>query len=377
MAATAFGTNHGLTVKTWAKKLWVEALKETRYAQFKGSTSQDSLVSLKEETQKGPGDKVTQGLRMQLTGAGISGNGTLEGNEESMVFYNDAVTIDNLRHAVRSGGAIDEQRVAFDVRMEAKAGLRDWWSDRLDTWLFNQLCGATTQQTQANGTNSTSVDTRYSGNQAALAPDTGHIFSSSNVAAGNDTEASLSLTTTFALKFADIDRAVAKAKTGGSGSYPVLRPLRVNGDDMYVLFLSPLSTKLLRNDTTTGNWQDIQKSILQGGKINDNPIITGLLGKYNNTLLVEDQRVPPVSSAVTSSTSYRRNPFCGAQAALMARGQNNSDMTMTWKEETFDYGDKYGVAAGMIAGLKKAQFPINGTATDFGVIVISSFAPAA
>jgi N4-gp56 family major capsid protein len=375
MASTAYGTNHGLTVKAWAKKLWIEALKETRYAQFKGSDSQDSLISLKSEVSKEAGDRVTQGLRMQLTGAGVAGDGTLEGNEEALVTYNDAVVIDQLRHAVRSSGKMSEQRVTFDHRQEAKAGLRDWWSDRLDTWLFNQLAGATTQQTQANGTSSASVDTRYSGMNAALAPDTGHIFSSSNDV-DNTTEASLSLTTTFALKYADLDRAVARAKTGNNGTAPVVRPLKVNGDDMFVLFIHPFSTTQLRKNTATGNFQDIQKATLQGGRINDNPIITGLLGTYNKVMMVEDQRVPLVSTAVTSSASYRRNVFCGAQAAIMAVGQNHSDAKMTWHEETFDHGNQLAVSSALIAGLKKAQFPINGTATDFSTIVISSFAPA-
>ena len=375
MASTQYGTNHGLAVKAWAKKLWVEALKETRYAQFKGSTGQDSLISLKSETSKEAGDRVTQGLRMQLTGAGVAGDGTLEGNEEALVTYNDAVVIDQLRHAVRSSGKMSEQRVTFDHRMEAKDGLRDWWSDRMDTWLFNQLCGAAATgayQTQANGTQSTSLNSVYSGMQVALSPDANHIFSSSNDV-DNTTEASLSLTTTFALKFADIDRAVARAKTGT----PMLRPLKVNGDTRYVCFISPLSTKQLRTNTSTGNWQDIQKNMLQGGRIGDNPIITGMLGTYNNTILVEDQRVPHVSNAVTSSTSYRRNVFCGAQAAIMAVGMNHSDAKMTWHEETFDHGNQLAVSSALIAGLKKAQFPIDGTARDFGTIVISSFAPAA
>ena len=375
MASTAYGTNHGLTVKAWAKKLWIEALKETRYAQFKGSTGQNSLISLKTETTKEAGDRVTQGLRMQLTGIGISGDNTLEGNEEALVTYNDAVVIDQLRHAVRSSGKMSEQRVTFDHREEAKDGMRDWWSDRMDAWLFNQLCGATTQQTQANGVNSTSVDTRYSGMQAALAPDANHIFSSSNDV-DNTTEASLSATTTFALKYADIDRAVARAKTGVNGQAPVMRPLKVNGDDMFVLFIHPFSVTQLRKNTATGNFQDIQKATLQGGKIADNPIITGLLGTYNKTLMVEDQRVPPVSTAVTSSTSYRRNVFCGAQACLMAVGQNHSDAKMTWGEETFDHGNQLAVSSALIAGLKKAQFPIAGTATDFATMVISSYAPA-
>src|SRR6185312_7881133 len=170
MATTAYGTNNPLAVKAWAKKLFAEALKQTRFAQFKGSSSSNSLVSLRSELSKSAGDKVTIGLRMQLTGRGVTGDTTLEGEEEALSTFSDAVFIDQLRHAVRSSGKMSEQRVLFDVRSEAKDGLRDWLSDRFDTALFNQLCGATTQQTQANATTSTATDNAYSGNQAAIAP---------------------------------------------------------------------------------------------------------------------------------------------------------------------------------------------------------------
>ena len=368
MATTSYGVNHALAVKLWAKRLFHEALKETRYEQFKGRTGTDSLITLKSETQKSAGDRIRVGLRMQLTGAGISGDSTLEGNEEALVTYSDDLFIDQLRHAVRSGGKMSEQRVPFSVREEAMMGLKDWWADRMDVAMFNQLAGATTQQIQANGVNSASTDTKYSGMQAAIAPTADRLFSSSN-GVENTTEASLSATTTFAFKLADIDRAVAKAKT----ATPAIRPLSVNGDKKYVCFIHPNQTYQLRKDTATGNWQDIEKAKLNGGKIGDNPIITGLLGVYNNTLLVEDVRVPHVSTTVTSSTSYRRAIFCGAQAALIGFGQDNSEGEMKWVEELFDYENQLGVSAGMIWGLKKTVF----NSTDFGTIVVSSYAPAA
>lgn len=366
MAATSYGVNHPLAVKAWAKKLFVEALKQTRYAQFKGSTGTDSLITLRNELNKAEGDRVTIGLRMQLTGRGVTGDATLEGQEEALTTYSDNVFIDQLRHAVRSSGKMSEQRVPFEVREEAMAGLRDWWSDRFDAALFNQLAGATTQQTQVNAVQNTAVDNAYSGNQAAIAPDANHLFVCSGVL--DTTEASLSATTTFALKLADIDRAVAKAKT----ITPGIRPLKVNGEDRYVLFIHPFQTFQLRSNTSTGNWQDIQKSLLQGGKIADNPIITGLLGVYNNVMLVEDARVPCVASSVTASTSYRRAIFAGAQAAAIAFGAGSSDTNMTWEEERFDYGNQLGVSAGAIFGLKKMVF----NSADFATLVMSGYAPA-
>lgn len=370
MAATSYGVNNPLAVKAWAKKLLVETLKQTRYDQFKGSTSTEGLVSRRTEMTKDAGDRVTIGLRMQLTGAGTTGDGTLEGNEEALATYTDQVYIDQLRHAVRSGGKMSEQRVPFQVRAEAEAGLRDWWADRIDASMFNQLAGATTQQTQANAVQNTTVDSRYSGLQTAIAPSANNLMLTdiTGTTPGGILEASLSLTTTYSLKLADIDRAVAKAKMLS----PALRPLTVNGDKKYVLFIHPYTTYQLRTTTSTGSWQDINKAMLQGGRIGDNPIITGLIGEYNNTLLVEDSRVPCVASAVTSSTNYRRNIFCGAQAAAIAFGQNGTDAAMSWTEELFDYQNQLGVSAGLIWGLKKLVF----NSQDFGTLVMSSYAPA-
>ena len=99
--------------------------------QFTGPNTTD-MIQVKNETQKGAGDKITYGLRMQMTGAGTQGDGTLEGNEEALQTYTDAVTIDQLRHAHRSAGKMTEQRVTYNLRDEARSALADWWSDRLE-----------------------------------------------------------------------------------------------------------------------------------------------------------------------------------------------------------------------------------------------------
>jgi N4-gp56 family major capsid protein len=365
MAATSYGVNNALAVKTWAKKLFVEALKATKASRFMGTTS-SSLIQRRGEVSKGPGDRITIGLRMQLTGDGVAGDATLEGNEEALTTYSDTVYIDQLRHAVRSGGKMSEQRIPFEVREEAMSGLRDWWADRIDTAFFNQIAGASVSQTHGNTTTSTTTDSRYTGSQSCTAPDANHLFSSS-ATHDNTTEASLSATTTFALNLADIDRAVAKAKT----LTPAIRPLKVNGEDKFVLFIHPYATYQLRTVTATGQYQDIQKAAITGGQITNNPLYTGSLGEYNGTILHEDARVPVVPS-ISANTSYRRAIFCGAQAASMAYGQNNTDGSMSWVEELFDYKNQLGVSAGMIWGLKKMVF----NSADFGTIVIAGYAPS-
>ena len=103
MAVTTYGTNNALAVKLWSKRLSVEALKATWIYKFVGEGT-EAMIQVKDETSKSAGDQITYGLRMQLNGNGVLGDGTLEGQEEALVTYSDALVINQLRNAVRSAG---------------------------------------------------------------------------------------------------------------------------------------------------------------------------------------------------------------------------------------------------------------------------------
>lgn len=352
MADTNFGTNHPLAVKIWSRKLYEEVIGKSFFSKFMGKGS-DSLLQIKEETQKGPGDRIRVGLRMLMTGAGVQGDATLEGNEESLTTYYDDVLIDQLRHAHRTGGRMSEQRVPFSVREEARMGLEDWWKERLETSLANQLTGYTGQS-----------DTRYTGNNATIAPSSGRLI----VGGGETAEGSLSATTTHAIKLSDLDKCAAIAKVQS----PRIRPVSVDGKKMYVAFLHPYQIYQLRRDASTaGNFFDVQKAMLQGGKISNNPIVTGAEFIYNNVIVHEWSYLPTTVGATTNA-NYRRGVFCGAQSAAIALGQDSSPTKFTWVEETFDFKNKLGVSAGTIFGVKKTVF----NSADFGTIVLSGYAPA-
>lgn len=351
MAVSSWGTNDPLAVKLWSKKLAVEALKQTWASKFMGNDS-SALIQIKDETQKSAGDKITYGLRMQLTGAGVQGDGTLMGNEEALTTYSDAVLINQLRHAVRSAGRMSQQRVPFDVRQEALSGLRDWWADRFDASFFNQICGNTAQ-----------TNTSYTGNQATIAPDATHRID----AAGGTDDGALGSGNTFTLSM--IDKCVERART----LTPAIRPIRVGGKDCYVMFLHPYQVTDLRTSTSTGQWLDIQKAAMTGGEIGDNPIFDGSLGMYNGVILHSDARVTTgcvLATPTTAVANVRRAVFCGAQAAMLAFGRDSGPNRYTWVEELFDYENELGVSAGTIFGLKKTVF----NSADFASIVCSSYA---
>jgi len=347
MAMTEYGVNAPEAVKLWSRKLMREALKQTWSSKFMGRDS-NSLCQVLDDASKGPGDRVRCILRMQLKGDGVQGDDTQEGNEESLVTYTDDVYINQLRHAVRSKGKMTEQRIPFSIREEARMGLQDWWADRYDTWFFNQLAG-----------NSDQTDTRYTGNQVALAPDSAHrIF-----AGGHSTEASLTATASAIFSLELVDAVAMKARTLS----PVIRKLNTgNAQANYVMFITPEQHYDLRRNTTTLEWADVQKAAIQGGQISKNPIFTGALGLYNGVLMHEAFRLPVLTS--DGGSKIGRAVLCGAQSAGFAFGRGYSSSRMDWVEELFDYKNSLGVSAGCIGGMKKMRY----NSKDFATITVST-----
>lgn len=359
MAVTTFATNDPITNKLFSKRLAVESIQGTYVKRFMG-TSPNSLIQVRNETSKNAGDRITIGLRVKLTGGGVLGGNTLEGNEESMSFHDDAIIIDKLRHAVRvkGQGTIEQQRVPYSLREEALDDLAQWWMDRLDDWFAQQLCG----NTAGNG-----ADIRYTGLQATVAPDAAHVLRHDNLA--DDTALGANGTADSLAQLEHIDIAIERAKLIS----PLIRPIRYNGGDWYVMFVHTTSATDIRDAANqTGLWFDIQGKLIQGGETTGNNIFTGALGVFNQTILHEWSRVTTGAVGTTQVSTVRRNVFCGAQAAWAAFGQGYSQSRFNWVEKLFDYDEELGVSAGCIGGLKSSRF----NSADFGKIVMPARAPA-
>jgi len=366
MSTTTYGVNDALAVKLWSKKLAVEVSKATAIAPLIG-TSSNSIIQLKDETQKGAGDKVTFGLRTQLTGEGVSEGETLEGNEEALSTFSDAIFINELAHAVRvkNEQTIDAQRVPFSLRQEANEGLTDWYADRLSMAFFLQVCGYTAPTVAFEGITVTLSAKHYLFN-TVLAPSTNRII---RAAAAASDEALIS-SNIFTLDL--IDKAVERAKLAN----PKIRPVSVNGEKKYVMYLHPTQVTSLRTNTSTGQWLDITKAIYQGAKQN-NPIYDGSLGEYNNVILREAEHVMPGVNSSTGAqiTTVRRAVLLGAQAGVAAFGMKTAPDKYKTVEELFDYQRELGVSVQSVLGMKKTRFTNNNE--DFGCIVVSTYAAPA
>lgn len=364
MAVTTFGVNDALANKLWSKKLAVEASKATAIAPLIG-TGANSIIQLKDETSKAAGDKVTFGLRTQLIGDGVTENEVLEGNEEALTTYSDAIVINELAHAVRvkNDQTIDAQRVPFSLREEANAGLVDWYSDRISMMAFLQWGGYTAPQMLFEG-RTIDLTSKHWGFNAPTAPSTNRI-----VRAGAPAATDQALTSSDVFTLGLIDRAVEKAKTAN----PKIRPVSVNGEKVYVMYLHPYQVTDLRTNTSTGQWLDIQKAAYMGSRAN-NPIFDGSLGMYNGVILREAEHVVPGVNSSTGAqiATVRRAVLLGAQSAVAAFGMKTAPEKYKRVEELFDYQRQLGVSVQTVLGMKKTVF--NGE--DFGAIVVSTYAAA-
>lgn len=364
MAITSFGVNDALAVKLWSKSLDNEAVKYTDVAPLIGD-GPNAIIHRKTETAKGAGDRVTYGIRMQLQGAGFTENQLAEGNGESLSIYSDSLVINELGHnvGVKGPDTIDQQRVPFDLRTEARDGLADWWAKRYSVSFFNQVCGFTLQ-----------TDPRYTGLNAVTAPS--RIIRQSTRASDD-----LLLTTdTFSINLID------KAKEMAVTATPKIRPISLRGGrtdagrrdfnatltDKYLMYLHPYQVTDLRTSTSTGQWLDITK-VLNTGRAESNPIYSGAIGEYNGVILRSSFDVSPgISAAGVVVPTVARAVMLGGQACMIAYGTKNRQGRYRWNEELFDHKRRMEVSAWTIFGLKKTTY--NGL--DYGVIVVSTYAAA-
>ena len=355
MAEWVVLTNDSLTVKRWAKAMFAQFMQTTFFLRLSSSEDTSAIMYL-DNLEKHAGDQVTYGLSNLLQGAGVLDLNTLTGNEEAIVTQYDALVVHELAHATLLVGPISNQRVLYDRRKIGRNRLADWYAARVDHGAANQL-GSYTPQT----------DTRYTGLMATTT------ITRQILPTGITDAASLTSAYPFLITYCDTFVRNAKALTTG------IRPLKVNGKDLYIGVMHPSQSTDMRQNTSTGQWLDIEKAAMTGGDIGDNPIWWNALGSYHGVLLHENARVTnSVANAGTAVANTKRAIGMGAQAATMAFGRGQGeDQKFRWLEELRDFGRQIGIGVSAIWGLKKTQFQISapggGTLADYAVTGIDTY----
>jgi N4-gp56 family major capsid protein len=317
-----------------------------------------SIIQEIDDAEKGKGDSITYYLRMKGVGPGVDGDGTLEGNEESLVFYSDSIYLGQKRHAFRLDGLLTEQRTKIKLRQEAREALAVWFGEFNNELAITMLSGAA-------GTNGGILGTGFAsfGGNSLVVPDSTHLVyaNSANTKAG--------MTAADVLTLNWVDKLVASAQSMS----PQVAPAMIDGQELYVLVVSPYQARDLRTNTNSGQWLDIQKAAMAGGSVSNNPIFKGqnVLGMYNGVLILVSQDVRTFSDYGGGSVAAARALFLGRQAGVRAYGQGNSAQ-YRYVEETFDYANQTGFAGACIFAIKPVIF----NSKRLGMIALDTAAAA-
>lgn len=339
-----FVSSNNLTRKRWARDLFKIILPAVELNDLVG-TGSDSIVQIRTELGKGEGDTIKFGIRLPLSGEGRVGNDEITGHEEGMVFRDFSMTIEELNHAVDTGGKMEEQRIPYNLITEGKTALGEWWSDKLSDFIINYLCG-----------NSNYKVAGKTFAQAAEEPSTNHKMLVNDVA-----ETSMTAADEMDLTFLDRMKQRAENMNKLGAEHYKLRPLKRGGKNYYRVILHNYVFDRLRQNTNIGQWGDLLRA---AGKL----AMPGVEIEYNGMLISKSERI------YSPATGVYRNLFLGCQAACWAWGGagDSKSTTMAFHPYTRDADRFLMIRGGGIFGMKKTKF----NSVDYGVITGSSYATA-
>ena len=331
----------GLVVQQWDNKYNTEYYQGLATFKALMGTDEASVIQVKEDLTKKPGDSITIALVNRLQNTATTGTSVLEGNEEDMASRSMRIYVDKRRNAVRIA-EMSEQKSAIPLRDAAKAVLLDWSVEDTRDMIIGALGSI-------DGT--AFIDRSTANADAWLVNNLDRVYFGAGVGSGTDLSADLALldTTNDLFNTTALDAMILKAKTCS----PKIRPMRDagNGKRYYVVFAHPAAFKNLRDSMDTEvlalTTVEMQASkLFEGGDI-----------MWNGAIVKEVDNLPVYGGLGTSSANVTPVYLCGAQALAVAWAKR-------WgtKTEEFDYGDKYGVAVEGIYGVRKIIFGTSATA---------------
>lgn len=303
-----WATGSPAAVKRWSRDCWTELPKLIYFSKMMGPEL-NNVIQLKKELESQPGDKITFSFIRKLNGAGVTGDTDQENAEEEMSSYEDDVTINQVRNAVRLKGRMSERRTAFNQRMKAKELLTTWLAERVDSDIFAAL----------DLNPSTSI---YAGAAVSTA----------------------TLTATDYLTLA----LLTKAKTKAKKATPKIHPVKVGGKDYYIALIHPDQEHDLKvNDAA---WAQAQREAQQRG--DSNPVFEGSVGVWDGVIIhVHENIAISTTFGAGGNVAGAYAMFLGRQAGAFAWGERPR-----WVEKDFDYDNKVGFCIGAIYGVTKAVF---------------------
>jgi len=343
MADTPAAT--GLTVQQWDDNFFTEYFQENRFKSEMGK-SENSIIQVREDLTKKKGDSITFALVNRLTGAGVTGDATLEGNEEALDSRSFKLSVKKRRNAVRISDS-QEQFSAIPLRDAARGALMDWAQEDTRDQIITAM----------GSINGVAYGSASEGNKDTWLADNADrcLFGAAKGNnSGNDHSVSL----------ANVDGTNDKLTAGVASlmkrmalsASPKIRPIRSTstGRRYFCVYVPSLVFRDLKDDSViTQAQRDVglrmqNEKLFQGGDI-----------EWDGMIFKEIDDIPVYSGVGAAGIDVAPVYLCGAQAVGYGIAKRWNTVT-----EEFDYSDKHGVAVQEFGNFEKMTFGSGAGDTD-------------
>lgn len=370
MALTNFGALTTEQLTTWSRDFWRVARNASFINKFAGSGANAMVQRISDLTKSEKGTRAVLTLLADAQGDGITGDNTLEGNEEALRSYDLVVNIDQLRFAHRIQGRMADQASVVNFRETARDQLAYQIADRLDQMAFLTLSGVSYAYKNTGalrpvlpGAGQNLTDLEFAADVSAPTANR-HLRwdATSFLVAGDTAQVAAVDTMTY--------RTIVELKAYAKDHY--IRGIRAGTDEVYHMFVTPTQMAKLKLDSDF--LANVRNAGVRGG---ENSLFAGTTSVMVDGVMIHEFRHVFNTRGAASGSKWGsggtvdggRALFCGAQALAMADIGAPSMV-----EESYDYGNSHGISIGKIFGFKKPKFrsDYDNAVEDFGVIALDT-----
>lgn len=345
----------------WSTKYTSEYVRESGFLPYMG-TADNSIVRVEKSLNGQNGAVVHIPYFAKLSGAGVSGGGTLMGNEEALGNYSVAIrAAQGKANAVkiRESETLKTELAIADV---ARSSLKSWSAEGLRNDLITAFQSVIVPG-GSDGNGGYIEDTYVSYGSATTGQKNTFITNNADrVLFGNAISNGASNVMATALGLVDATTGKLSASTLSLAKRIAKKtnPLKINpyrsdataGREYYVLFVGPEGFRDLQLDTTI----NAANKDARARDVETNPIFQSGDLVYNGIIIREITEMPLVGNVGASSASVGHAVLCGANAAAVAWSKMPDPRVQTW-----DYGQENNV--GIIEYRGQAKMSVKGVQT--------------
>lgn len=332
-------------------KFFVEWMRDSLFAPYMGESEND-IIQIKKELTKKKGNTISLPLIGTMQNSGVTGDNTLEGNEEPISNWNHDIEIDQVRNAFVVG-KMEARSTEIDVMKAGKVAAKMWIMDDFRDDILQAFGSPNVDGVTAYASCTEAQKDAWAAAQNVSTSDSRILYGSVQSNSSGDHSADLAKLDTTADKL-DFDivqlaKRMAKKKRGtrASGGTRNIRPVKVKGQrEWFVGFCESFAYRDLKTDTETLH----QYAGVRG---KDNPLFQDGDLVLDGCIIREVPEIASLEDVGDSGTvDVGRLYLSGAQTIGVAWGQLSQFVT----KKDIDWDNQMGVAVSEVRGVEKLSF---------------------